>query len=245
MNLPTPQDRELWLKATQTPGEITDAERRIILRIADPETQLANSLSISGLTPEELEDKLFIRPESVTERECLLIQHGYHIWNNQEAMANGHMDWNIEDRMSRIHASLALKRPREREVERALRNRKEAFVMQRQEASRLRMAGVAEEMHQPCNWVQRLIDAEIEAASNSDGKAMVWGFIVLRDAMTTAPYSDDEWTLFVKKLEKEIIWGVKRVNGNQRIEATRRLIWGKEMVDGTDLEGLHRYVKIC
>jgi hypothetical protein len=61
---------------------VTEAERLIVLRRADLTTQIANALEVSGLTPEELENKALTSPESMTFEECRLRGNGYHIWDS-------------------------------------------------------------------------------------------------------------------------------------------------------------------
>ncbi|RFU36316.1 hypothetical protein B7463_g48, partial [Scytalidium lignicola] len=42
MKIPTPQQRELWAKAVQTPGQLSEEERHLVLGRADRATQVAN-----------------------------------------------------------------------------------------------------------------------------------------------------------------------------------------------------------
>jgi hypothetical protein len=58
MVVPTPQDRELWAKAVANPGQLAALVKRTLLRKADPVTQAISALKTTGLTPEELENKL-------------------------------------------------------------------------------------------------------------------------------------------------------------------------------------------
>jgi hypothetical protein len=77
MPMPMNWDRDLWRKATETPSQITEEERRCILGYVDRDTQVANAFKISGLMPEQLENKALTNPETLTE--CHLLQRGYHI----------------------------------------------------------------------------------------------------------------------------------------------------------------------
>jgi hypothetical protein len=64
--MPTNQDRELWRKATKTPSQITEEERRRILGYVDRDTPVTNAFKVSGLTPEQLEIKALTSPETLT-----------------------------------------------------------------------------------------------------------------------------------------------------------------------------------
>jgi hypothetical protein len=63
------QDRNLWHKATETPIQITEEERLCILGYVDLDTQVTNAFKVSGLTPEQLENKALTNPETLTEAE--------------------------------------------------------------------------------------------------------------------------------------------------------------------------------
>jgi hypothetical protein len=54
---PMPQDQELWVKAIANPDGLTEVEKRTLIRKADTAIQATNALKITGLTPEELENK--------------------------------------------------------------------------------------------------------------------------------------------------------------------------------------------
>jgi len=105
---PFPNVRELWAKAVQTPDQLTAEERRSVLRQADPAAQVANVFKVSGLTPEELQNKALTSPESMTFEECRLIRNGYHIWDPSEALGNSKIHWRSEDRTAHIKAHRAL-----------------------------------------------------------------------------------------------------------------------------------------
>lgn len=100
MASPTNQDRDLWRKATETPDQITDEEKRAVLGLVNPATQIANAFKIRGLTPVELEYKTLTSPESLTEAECRLLQDGYHIWDHMERDANRPQGWTLQSPIS-------------------------------------------------------------------------------------------------------------------------------------------------
>ncbi|CAG8984152.1 hypothetical protein HYALB_00008153 [Hymenoscyphus albidus] len=214
MSSPTPHLRELWLKATQTPDQVTDDERRTILRMVDRDTQVANALKISGLTPEELEKKLLTQPESLTEQECNLIQNGYHIWTDQEKSAHSTFRWHIDDQMAYIPAFVAVQTPHIEVVIRAVSRWMTALGDERLKITQMKMKEDLETMHQPCKWVQKLID-----------HSEIWGFVILRDRATQ--YSEEFWKIFLDKLETAIY-------------TTRRFIWREALVDANDTEELYR-----
>lgn len=76
MPIPTNQDGDFWRKATDTPCQITEEERRRILRCVDWDTHVANAFKVSGLTPKQLENKALPSGGTVTEAECQLLQGG-------------------------------------------------------------------------------------------------------------------------------------------------------------------------
>jgi hypothetical protein len=95
--MPTPKDRELWAKAIANPDQLTVQEKRTLFRKADPATQATNALKITGLTPEELENKALTSSESMTYDEACLVQDGCHIWDTAEREANRTLSWPCED----------------------------------------------------------------------------------------------------------------------------------------------------
>jgi hypothetical protein len=59
---PTSLERELWAKAVQTADQLTAEERHSVLRQAGPAAQVANVFKVSGLTPEELQNRALTSP---------------------------------------------------------------------------------------------------------------------------------------------------------------------------------------
>jgi hypothetical protein len=234
MALPTEQDRELWRKATQTPNQITAEERRTVLRLADPATQIANALKISGMTPEELENNFLTSPESMTYEQCCLIQHGYHIWDHLESQANSLSYWPSADKMARIHAVVALQSPHDRAVSMAVSRRTDFFAQERRRGHEVTMAKVAEEMERPCKWVRKLIDPSVSITQQTKR----WGFVVLRDARTEG--SDEAWENFLKQLDGHVYSGVVWLTGGSTINQTRRMIFRDGFVNESDPDDLQR-----
>ncbi|KAF5872696.1 uncharacterized protein Bfra_006059 [Botrytis fragariae] len=157
MVLPTQQDRALWRKAIQTPEETTDEERRNILGLVDPKTQLSNCLEITEMSPDEFEKKVLENPESLTMEECRLIQHGYHIWDNSEALAA-----NVVLTAATLRASSLGK----------LRNESMKVLIQK----------AADDGGKSCAWVERLIGRSVPLTAIDMQSSC--GFVILRDART-------------------------------------------------------------
>lgn len=157
----TDQDRELWRKAIKSPIEITQDHRRRILGYIDAETQVANAFKVSGLTPEQLEDKALNDPEALTKAEYDLIVRGYHIWDQDEVMADidKRLALSSNDKMARIKAGIALTTPYKRVVEQAIYPRTEFFAAERRNSEAAVTAKVAENLDKPCLWIQRLISS--------------------------------------------------------------------------------------
>lgn len=76
---PTPRERELWAKAVESPHQLTEEEKLLVLEKADRATQIANAFQVSGLTPEELEEKALTQPVTLSYAECRFIKKGYYI----------------------------------------------------------------------------------------------------------------------------------------------------------------------
>jgi hypothetical protein len=234
MVLPTDHERELWRKATETPNQITAEERHIILRLADPATQVANTLKLSGMTPEELENKFLTSPESTTYEQCRLIQHGYHIWDYLESQANSLLCWPLADKMARIHAAAGLRSPHDRAVSMAVSRRTDFFAEERRRAREVTMAKVAAEMDTPCKWVRKLIDPSVSITQQTKR----WGFVVLRDARTEG--NDEAWEKFLKQLDAHVYSGVVWLTGGSTINQTRQTIFHDGSVNESDPEDLRR-----
>ncbi|CAG8959762.1 hypothetical protein HYFRA_00001669 [Hymenoscyphus fraxineus] len=231
MSSPTPHLRELWLKATQTPDQVTDDERRTILRMVDRDTQVSNALKISGLTPEELEEKLLTQPSAMTEQECNLIQNGYHIWTDEEKSAHSTFHWHIDDQMASITAFVAVQTPHIEAVIRAVSQWMTALGDERLKVTQIKMKEDLETLHQPCRWVQKLID-----------HSEIWGFVILRDRATQC--CEEIWRTFLDKLDTAICSSMRGfmtgLTGFQQVETTRRLIWREALVNANDTEELYR-----
>jgi hypothetical protein len=236
MTLPTDQDRALWRKATETPSEITDEERRTILRLVDPATQVLNALKVSGTTPDQLEEKARTQPDSLTEAECRLLTHRYHIWSPHEALANSSIDWALEDKMANLEAVSALSTPEDYALSQAVRARSDFFAEERRKASKVTMANVARNFDKPCMWVSRLIDA----SKGFVEPTQQWGFILLRD--TSSQCSEDRWESFLEQVnEYSYGRGLSRLVGGSIINQTKQLIVREGFVHESDREDLQRY----
>jgi hypothetical protein len=234
MALPTEQDRELWRKATETPDQITAEERRTIFRLADPATQVANALKVSGMTPEELENKFLTNPESTTYEQCRLIQDGYHIWDHRESDANSPSRWPLADNMAQIRAVVALESPHDKAVDMAVSRRTDFFAEERRRAGEVTMAKVAEEMGKPCKWVQKLIDPPVSILQ----QIMSWGFVAIRDVRTRS--NDDTFDNFLKPFSAHVSSGVKWLTGGSTINQTRQIVFHHEFLNESDPEDLRR-----
>ena len=195
MAMPTDSDRELWRKATDTPGEITAEERLTILRRVDPATQVANALKVSGMTPEQLEEKARTQPDTLKEAECRLLTYGYHIWSPSEYLAHSSIDWALEDQLAHQAAERALKTPEDYVLAEAARVRSDFFAQKMIEAMKVRMANVGQNLSKPCTWVSRLIDP----SKGIMGQTQRWGFVVLRDA--SLERSEEVWESFFEAVE--------------------------------------------
>ena len=120
--------------------------------------QVANDFKISGLTPEQLENKTLTNLETLTEAEYHLLQRGYHIWDHCEMMAN--IDSTLartnDGQMAHLHARAALSTPHSNEVMKAVSRRTDFFADERAKVARMTMAMVAENMDKPSAWERRL-----------------------------------------------------------------------------------------
>ena len=112
------QDRDLWHKATEAPSQVTEVEKRRILGCVDRDTQVASAFKVSGLTPEQLENKALTNPETLTKAQCHLLQRGYHICDHYEMMASidSKLAWASDDTMAELDAWIALHTPHIEEV---------------------------------------------------------------------------------------------------------------------------------
>ena len=234
--MPRDHDRELWRKATDTPGEITAEERLTILRRVDPATQVANTLKVSGMTPEQLEEKARTQSDTLTEAECCLLTHGYHIWSPSEYLAHSSIDQALEDQMAHQAAATALKTPEDYVRAEAVRVRSDFFAQERLKTSKARMANAAQNIDKPCTWVSRLIDP----SKGIMGQTQHQGFVVLRDASLEC--SKEVWESCLKQLneyayERGLFWLI----GGSTINLTQQLIVREGFVHKSDHEGLQRY----
>ena len=237
MVMPTDHDRELWRKATETPEEITAEERLTILRRVDPATQVANALKVSGMTPEQLEEKARTHSDTLTEAECRLLTDGYHIWSPSEYLAHSSIDWALEDQLAHQAAARALTTPEDYVLDKAVMSRSDFFAQERHKAVKVTMAKVAQNIDEPCTWVSRLIDP----SKGIMGQTQRWGFVVLRDVSSEC--SEEVWESFLKRLnedayERGLFWLTRGSTINQ----TKQLIVREGFVHGSDHEGLLRYI---
>lgn len=233
---PTPLERELWAKAVQTPDQITEAERLIVLRQADLTTQIANALEVSGLTPEELENKALTSPELMTSEECLLMGNGYHIWDPWEALANSKIHWCHEDRTAHMKARRALVTPRDDAVSSAVRHRANDFSAARAKETKARLESHVKDMNQPCKWVRKLIDPSV---SWSD-QTRRWGFVVLRDSATIGDSNNDSWERFLTVMDSCVDEGLRLLKGGTAIIPTKEFAFSDEFLSKSSPEILRR-----
>ncbi|KFX91927.1 hypothetical protein O988_07507 [Pseudogymnoascus sp. VKM F-3808] len=206
---PTPLERELWVKALQTPDQITEAERLVILRQPDLITQVANSLKVSGLTPEELQNKALTSPELMTYEECRLIQNNYHIWSRQESTANSPVYWGPEDFMACTKARQAVATSRDNAVKRAASARSRTFAAIQREEIQASMKKHAEVMYQPCKWVENLINPSIPWTLQT----VRWGFVIFRGDAIDWNNNGNTWDRFLH-YTNEFILADKNVSEN-------------------------------
>ncbi|TGO13164.1 hypothetical protein BTUL_0075g00090 [Botrytis tulipae] len=236
MVLPTERDRELWRKAIQTPEQITDEERRNILGLVDPTTQLSNCLEITRMSPDEFEKKVLQNPESLTMDECRLIQYGYHIWDNSQALAASKMTWPLEDQLANIDAEVAIITPHEDAILTAASLRASSLGKLRNEAMKASIKKAADGGGKPCAWVERLIDRSVPLTAINLQPS--WGFVIFRDARTNC--SKEAWEKFRKSFENALRTGISLLVGGEQINQTRKLVWQDESVDENDSESIYR-----
>ncbi|KAF7899411.1 hypothetical protein BELL_0097g00140 [Botrytis elliptica] len=236
MVLPTEQDRELWRKAIQTPEQITEEERRNILGLVDPTTQISNCLEITGMSPDEFEKKVLQNPESLTMDECRLIQYGYHIWDNSEALAASKMTWPLEDQLANIDAEVAVLTPHEDAILTAACLRASSLGKLRNDAMKASIQKAADDGGKPCAWVERLIDRSVLLTAIDLQPA--WGFVVFRDARTNC--SKEAWENFLKNFENALSAGISLLVGGEQIRQTSKLIWQDQFVVENDSESIYR-----
>lgn len=233
---PTSLDRELWAKAVQTPDQVTEAERLIVFRQPDLTTQVANSLKVSGLTPEELKDKALTNPESMTSKECNLLIHRFNIWSPGEGLANSSIHWDYEDVMANIKARRALATPRDDAVTKAASVRSDAFAAVRRKETEASMKKWAEDLYKPSKWIQKLIGASA-LSGDQPGR---WGFVVFQDGATTDDSSSDSWDKFVKFVDRCADSGLNDFYGSGNIAIAKEFIIADELVSENNPETLRR-----
>lgn len=209
--MPTDQDRELWAKAGQSPDEPSEEEKLSALRLADPVTQAANALEVTGLTLEELQTKALTDSKSMTLAECQLIKDSYRILNPAEKTANDLGTWPSEDFRAYLRVCLALRTPRDWDIADAADEQANTLVTARGKAM---MEQYAEDMKQPCPWIRRLINPSDPITQPTRR----WGFVVLRDAQTAC--SDESWAALLQALEMHIFTGVMFMKGGSIINQT-------------------------
>ncbi|KFZ11325.1 hypothetical protein V502_07604 [Pseudogymnoascus sp. VKM F-4520 (FW-2644)] len=221
---PTPQERELWAKALQTPDQVTEAERLVILRQPDATTQAANCLEVSGLTPEELQDKALSSPDSMTHEECRLILSSYHIWSPEEATANCPIYWGHEDNTALTKAQYAVATTRENEVLIAASIRSDVFADAKRKEIQASMKKYAEDMNRPCKWVRNLIDPSMPW-SEQTGR---WGFVIFRDSAIDCDSSS--WDRFLSVMDSCVDESLRQLVGGTAIIPTKEFILADDPV---------------
>jgi hypothetical protein len=113
VSVPTDQDKPY---GARRPRLRPRSQKRRGARFSGSSTRLRkspNACKISGMTPEELENKALTDPEAAAEAECHLIQNRDHIWDHSEQMADSHITWALEDQMANLSTTVALCTPRE------------------------------------------------------------------------------------------------------------------------------------
>ncbi|OBT81186.1 hypothetical protein VE02_10128 [Pseudogymnoascus sp. 03VT05] len=231
---PTPLERELWVKALQTPDQITEAERLVIFRQPDLTTQVANSLKVSGLTPEELQNKALTSPESMTSEECRLILNGYHIWNPREAIANSTIHWSREDRVAHIEARCALATSQDNAVLSAVSVRSDDFAAARRKETQASMKKYAEDMNRPCKWVRNLINPSMSWSEQTRR----WGFVIFRDSAMDCDNNSDSWDRFLLVIDSCADESLRQMIGGTAIIPTKEFILADEPVSENNPEAL-------
>ncbi|KAF7946089.1 uncharacterized protein EAE97_005127 [Botrytis byssoidea] len=151
-------------------------------------------------------------------------------------MAANKMNWPFEDQMASIDATVAILTPNEDAIRRAASLQGNSIAKQESEALRVALQKAADNNGKPCAWVEKLIDRSIPL--NAISMQPSWGFVVLRDAKTE--FSNEDWEVFLQKLETTFFEGVSWLVGGEQINQTRKLFWQDQFVDENDHEGLHR-----
>lgn len=237
-NRPTPLKRELWDKALQTPDQITEAERLVILRQPDLTTQVANSLKVSGLTPEELQNKALTSPETMTYEECNLILNSYHIWSPQEATSNSPLYWGHEDFTAQAKAHHAVATSRDNDVLLAASVRSEVFAAAKRKEIQTSMNRFAEDMNRPCKWVRNLINPSM-SWSEQTGR---WGFVIFRDSAIDCNNNSDTWDRFLSVMDSCVDESLRQMVGGAAIIPTKEFILADEHVSENNPEIIRRFV---
>lgn len=235
---PTPQERELWVKALQTPDQVTEAERLVILRQPDATTQAANCLEVSGLTPEELQDKALTSPHSMTHEECRLILDSYHIWSPQEATANSVLRWGHEDYMAQTKAHHAVATSRDNAVLIAASVRSDVFAEAKRKEIQTSMKKYAEDMNRPCKWVRNLINPSMPW-SEQTGR---WGFVIFRDSAVDCDSNSDSWNRFLSVMDSCVDESLRQMVGGTAIIPTKEIILADEPVSENNPDIIRRFV---
>jgi hypothetical protein len=235
---PTPLERELWVKVLQTPDQITEAERLVILRQPDLATQVANSLKVSGLTLEELQNKALTSPESMTSEECRLVLDRYHIWSPQEATANSILRWGHEDLMAHIKARHAIATSRDNAVLLAASVRSNVFAAAKRKEIQASMKKYAEDMNRPCKWVRNLINPLMSWSEQTRR----WGFVIFRDSAMDCDSNSDSWDRFLSVMDSCVDESLRQMVGGTAIIPTKEFILADEPVSENNPEILRRFV---
>lgn len=236
-NHPTPQERELWVKALQTPDQVTEAERLVILRQPDATTQAANSLKVSGLTLEELQNKALTSPESMTPKECRLILDRYHIWSPQEATANSILRWGHEDITAHLKARHSIATSRDNDVLLAASVRSEVFAAAKRKEIQASMKKYAEDMNRPCKWVRNLIDPSMPW-SEQTGR---WGFVIFWDSAIDCDSSS--WDRFLSVMDSCVDESLRQLVGGTAIIPTKEFTLADDPVSENSPEIIRRFVQ--
>ncbi|TGO45282.1 hypothetical protein BCON_0405g00010 [Botryotinia convoluta] len=214
MVLPTERDRAMWRKVIQTLGEITDEERRKILGLVDPRTQLSNCLEITGMPPDEFEKKVL---------------------ENPEGSAASKMTWPLEDQLANINAEVAILTLYEDAVLIAASLWASSLGKLRNNAMKASIQKAADDGGKPCEWVERLIDRSIPLTAIDMQPS--WGFVIFRDARTNC--GNEAWESFRKIFEKALYTGISWLVGGEQINQTRKLVWHDQLVEN-DSESIYR-----
>jgi hypothetical protein len=235
-----PQDRELWAKAVANPDQLTTLEKRTLLRKADPATQATNAatnaLKITGLTPEELDNKALTSGESMTYDEARLVQDGCHIWDTAEREANCTTLWPYEDWIAHITARVAVQTLDESAIMAAVSRRASDLLEARHK-------GITEKYNEdfksnvPCGWVRKLIDCSVPWSEQTRR----WGYVALRDEMTDCTH--DAWERFLQVMDDHVYSGLVWMKGGSAIIPTKQLVFQDGFVAASDPEAVREFVR--